>query len=73
MNFSKNLAVRISIWFDMGKNRKKVLIQLRWPIFRIGLGLFDRNRTNFSGIKDLEKVFGSRPTVHNKMAVEKRK
>ena len=23
MKFSKNLAVRISIWFEMGKNRKK--------------------------------------------------
>ena len=23
MNFSKNLAVRIPIWFEMGKNRKK--------------------------------------------------
>ena len=24
MNFSKNLTVRISIWFEMGKNRKKI-------------------------------------------------
>ena len=47
MKFSKNLAVRISIWFEMGKNRKKIWHSLT-ALYKTTLQL---------GVRNLPKVF----------------